>query len=58
MTEKQFEEVQKQAKVKIEKLLTEYDVVYIDYGAMDDEYSIKLGKEIPDLIEHPPGKKF
>jgi hypothetical protein len=37
--------IQEVAKEKVITLLTDYDVAYIDYDAMEDEYSISLDKE-------------
>lgn len=36
--------IQDKAKEHVKKLLLDYDVIYIDYSATDDDYTIKLEK--------------
>jgi hypothetical protein len=36
--------IQDKAKEHVKTLLLDYDVIYIDYSATDDDYTIKLEK--------------
>ncbi|SNZ14564.1 hypothetical protein SAMN05421503_2486 [Terribacillus aidingensis] len=37
-------DIQKAAKERVNEIMKDYDVAYIDYSAFDDEYVIRLEK--------------